>query len=651
MQPQQVERVSVFRPPEYNIRPLWKAEVTESMINRYRMKVDALSYSEQRLSFSFRSPGVGVLLSSNVFCEMQFDVSFPGRSNFKTQMGPVIQRLNPTDILASGANAVAQPGAKVLGFAPKLCYSDGDAFGSCMTNYQVVVNGASLSNARINEYKAVLDRCWYADDVFQKRFHGCGGLPDQYDSVCVSGISYTRTGNADGRDDGMVNAYTGDSGIQKRCENLLACTVGLPDSTAEIPAAERDRRTIRVRFPLNGTGIFTPCAAVGDEMADSNPHRNSCIALPHMNVVSIDILCKDMTECIFRNLSSRLAGDDNDIANGNTQGGIIVKLAEGHVPQLHLEYLRLGAWNQIPQSVDLQCFRISVHDTTSRVNVGTVDIPAALTRSSVNRTLQHALPCIGTDRSVGDHAQTAHFSEGKYIEAIWSGVVTAQCPSYLCFVMQKSSEQYVLGGADADDAVGKEVRSLAENPLVNDTPRRGLISGGETYFLSRNTNASCVPADFELEIQSSIGAYKYAGDAFPFIRTQAELFRDHQRYCTPSYLGGDIQKWKKVGCLLLGADSYIRGLTTDGCAYPLNINAKVRFVNQRQYFDGTAAVGVSAAALLEGVAIQQDLIYAKPLMLQIYPKSSLSVSPSSAILSSQNLSHASGMDLISRKAQ
>ena len=102
---------------------------------------------------------------------------------------------------------------------------------------------------------------------------------------------------------------------------------------------------------------------------------------------------------------------------------------------------------------------------------------------------------------------------------------------------------------------------------------------------------------------------------------------------------------------MLGADSYIRGLTTDGCAYPLNINAKVRFVNQRQYFDGTAAVGVSAGALLEGVAIQQDLIYAKPLMLQIYPQSSLSVSPSSAILSSQNLSHASGMDLISRKAQ
>jgi hypothetical protein len=271
------------------------------------------------------------------------------------------------------------------------------------------------------------------------------------------------------------------------------------------------------------------------------------------------------------------------------------------------------------------------------------------------------MPCIGVDRGTGAGALNAAFSDNKYLEATWTGKVTAQCPSYLCFLLQKSSKQYVLGSAAnaADDAVGRQVVNMLGADVggtltlvggAGNAPAGATIAGAQTYFLSRNTDASASIQQFALEIQSSVGSYVYSGEAAPYLRTKAELFRDHQRYCVPGYLEGDINKWSTHACcLLLGADSFIRGLTTDGVAYPLNINASVKFACQRQYIDGTAACGYNAGASVGGVAIQQDIIHGKPVMLQIYSKSRMTVSPSSALLSSQNMSHASGIDLIARK--
>jgi hypothetical protein len=268
------------------------------------------------------------------------------------------------------------------------------------------------------------------------------------------------------------------------------------------------------------------------------------------------------------------------------------------------------------------------------------------------------MPCIGVDRGEGSiHALNAAFSGQKYLEAKWTGVVTAQCPSYLAWVLQKSSKQYVLGGNAADDGIGKQVQNMQGHD-VNGTltlqagaPANGQVGGCETYFLSRNTDSSASIQQFSLEIQSSSGAYVYSSEAAPFLRSKAELWRDHYRSCVNGYLDGDINKWSTHACiLLLGADSFIRGLTTDGVAYPLSINCTVKFASQRQYIDGTAAVGLSVAAANKGIAIQQDVIQGQPVMLQIYPKSRMTISPSSALLASQNMSHASGLDLIGRKA-
>ena len=652
--PQQIQSASVYRPAWFDAAPEFAAEVTESVANRYRMKVDALSASTKRMSFSVRSPGVSVFLSPNAFVECSFDVTFAGRNTFRTQTGPVVQRLNTENIEAQNADAVAQPNAKILGFASKVCFGSSDAFGSALTNFQLVVNGASISNSRQNTYKTTLEKCWYTPQFFQRNFSQAGGCPDAYDTVAVSGLAHLHgAGNVNGQSDGIINAYTADSGIQKRCQNFIAATVALPAAAV----AAGDKRRIRVRWPVNGVGIFSAGQVGIDQMSDSCPQRRSCMALPHMNILTIDLLFDDLEECLFRNLSSRTAGANNTILANDSSHGVRVSLVPDST-ELHLEYLRFGLWRQLRDSYNLQVYRISVTDASSQEATGCMRIPAALTRSTVNRNLDNAMPCIGVDRGEGSiHALNAAFSGQKYLEAKWTGVVTAQCPSYLAWCLQKSSKQYVLGGNAADDGIGKQVQNMQGHD-VNGTltlqagaPANGQVGGCETYFLSRNTDSSASIQQFSLEIQSSSGAYVYSSEAAPFLRSKAELFRDHYRSCVNGYLDGDINKWSTHACiLLLGADSFIRGLTTDGVAYPLSINCTVKFASQRQYIDGTAAVGLSVAAANKGIAIQQDVIQGQPVMLQIYPKSRMTISPSSALLASQNMSHASGLDLIGRKA-
>jgi len=186
MQPSEpVERVSVYRPPEYTTNT-FQSEVVESALNVFRMKVDATSVDEQRMSFSARSPGLGLVCSSRVFLECDFKI----RSN-KTMsllsLGPQEQQYKqPGAYPAQGAGAAL---AIAVGHADymvrsicKPAFGQGDPFSQCLSSTQLVVNGASLSENRQNEYQFALDQAWFSSDVMKKRFSAAGGPYTQYDT-------------------------------------------------------------------------------------------------------------------------------------------------------------------------------------------------------------------------------------------------------------------------------------------------------------------------------------------------------------------------------------------------------------------------------------------------------------------------------------
>ena len=155
MQASQIQDVQVERPREYRISPQRKASVQESCVNRYRMKISPLAFSTDRASFAWRAPGTGTIMSPNVTLECQFYVIAPTQQDLRTMLSPTWQVVNTrpqTDVNNE---------RRLPAYGSKICFGAGDAFGRAISNYQLTVNGASITQSRQNLWKQAIDRCWF----------------------------------------------------------------------------------------------------------------------------------------------------------------------------------------------------------------------------------------------------------------------------------------------------------------------------------------------------------------------------------------------------------------------------------------------------------------------------------------------------------
>jgi hypothetical protein len=177
--------------------------------------------------------------------------------------------------------------------------------------------------------------------------------------------------------------------------------------------------------------------------------------------------------------------------------------------------------------------------------------------------------------------------------------------------------------------------------------RDGQSAGCRNYAYARNTDSNAAIVKFELEIQASIGSYKYSGETtYPYLKTRQQLWKDHSKNCVPGYCSDEIDIWFKNNCcLLLHCSDWLRGLTTPNTAFPVQLNAKIRFENRREFIDGAACSAQGAF----GPACLHDMIGGEPVMVLCYPNTSLTVTSSSAAVSAANYSHSSGMDLLSSR--
>ena len=647
--PQAIQGISVFRPDEYRLSPEFKTELVSSALQKYRMVVDPLSFDEPRASFSLRAPGQGVILSnSSVYIECRWLIKIPGACEYDTMMGATCQPVSTRDIAAQDTARADE--TYRMGYAPKVAFSQGDGFGKSISNIQISVNGASISNSRLNLYKTMVDKCWMSDDVFATRFSGCGGRYNDYRVQPISGqadaVLSTEAGNgvlAAGAGS-SVSGFTGDRGVSSRIENFMGAIESRPAPTT---ATRRDEFIVVTRWVLHGTGLFSPVVST-DQVSVSCPYKSSMNALAHINNLQIDILFQDLKENLFRYLSARKVGGNNNIANANVQGGIQVRLMGSQPgekgPQLLAEYLRLPSYRGIPASINAQCFRAAVHTATTVEGTGTVAIPANVTRASIARALPDALPCVGFGRSAD--SRTALRSSGKYLTAEWKSLTSAQAPQYLAFVLQKSSSVLCNGGLAADDSVGRTVSNWNYAAGAVPAAADGRAAGLTNYMYARNQDSSASIAQFSLEIQSSIGAYTYSSESYPWIRSKHDLFRDHLKSCPDHYCSNNINIWDKHSpILLLGAQDWLRGLCTTNSSFPIQINAKVRFESHREFVDGHANAALGARS----PAVFQDVIQGTPVCVQFFMGSSMQISPSSALLSSANLSHSQALDILSRQ--
>jgi hypothetical protein len=152
--------------------------------------------------------------------------------------------------------------------------------------------------------------------------------------------------------------------------------------------------------------------------------------------------------------------------------------------------------------------------------------------------------------------------------------------------------------------------------------------------------------DFSLTVLSSVGSYSYSSDAFPSLKKRRELWFDHLKNTVGDYCQNDINIWlKNRCCLLLHISDYIRGLSCENTSFPIQIDCRIKWVNYRNFADGTSAAGLTTI----GPAFFKDVIQGTPIMCQIYTGGAMQITSSSAVTSTANLSHSSAVDILARR--
>ena len=548
--------VSVVRPDSYRLAPGYRVSISESATQVFRMRTEALHFDTGRASFVVKSPGLGVLCQSRVILDFMVDITCPLHMSYDQAVQAVIGSQLRSAVVVNG-DAIVVGGR--MSACPKLVYSGGDAFSKSLSSATITVNGASCSNHNQNLFMRSLMDCWVSPEAYQARFAQCGGCPAKMDARPVSGTSIApRAAYAIASP--IMSGFTGDSGVDIRAKNLQGC---IESFEAPDAVAAGDKIRVRCQVPIWACGLFNPFSPT-DKISDSCPLTRSMVSLCHMNNWSVELLFDDLLENIFRDLGTGdpTAAGGNNLASGNQAGGYTVSLVTTTKPSLETVWLRLPSYRLLPEKITASTFRITTHRESSKRVVGGVAIPTGVLREGVS-ALENALPSVGQCRNAS--GRSAQRSSEKYYESTFTAVQSAQPAQYLFFCFQKSSKLYTLDGyrgnvADSFDYVtGDDGVGAA---LAGDvTSQEG--AGLQIYFFARNADANAAIADFSLTVLSSVGAYTYSSEAFPYQKKKRELWQDHLKNCVSDYCSSDINVWyKDKCCLLLHISDYIRGLST-----------------------------------------------------------------------------------------
>jgi hypothetical protein len=91
---------------------------------------------------------------------------------------------------------------------------------------------------------------------------------------------------------------------------------------------------------------------------------------------------------------------------------------------------------------------------------------------------------------------------------------------------------------------------------------------------------------------------------------------------------------------------FAKGISSSGTAFPCSFNIRCRFENFRQFTDGYGCAGFGQRSC--GLGSAQDVIMGRPVFGMIYPQQALQLNSSSGLLSSQNISHSSAVEMLMR---
>ena len=673
------QSVISIRPAEQEVGvPQFSPSVVSSPSNIYLQEVQASVHDERRMSFTWRSPSSGLVLSPLAYIKFQVLVqSTCDKITREDMIGSLFGEIDGNIGAAVGAfEETLDDGEKRLGYRtrPLLMLGEGCSPENACESKQINLNGSQWSQLSGDLFNRQLDECFVPNDVAQRRWSTCGGPNMRYDSKIVSGavmglsgdtgINAAGTDTHTGGDCGAtpVDGATADSSFSDRMRNFHdqviqhGGTIVLGDVAGDIGVASHTVK-LEIRFPVKGLVFNDLWGCSG--LARSDPRLRMPLGIPNVNTGTITMAFRNLLQTCVRSLGRPCRFDQHVaagvydhgplIASGTStlDDNIVVAYGSAYVPRLELTWIRLPSFRSIPQSSALATYRRDVR----RPNTKNFGLHAFTNDMFIDGQAKTGLLCCGDINAVpstnvirpATEAEAANAASTKFVDVEWTGVAFPQPPSALFFTWQKDTSVYSTKCPVRDTTAARAVAgqagvkvALLQALAVAATDVQKTAIEKAHRYLAQNVASSASICQLELIVQSAIGSFSFRDARSPYLADRDNLWRRHRANCCDGYMKAGRGAWqKRSSCLLLDASDFLLGLqTSPGVSFPVQIDAKIKFANKNAVASGLCFT----TGLTRGRPIFSDIMVGTPVMVGLFNNQILSIASSSAVLSAQAFS-------------
>ena len=688
------DQIINVRSAEMEIQPLFRPSVQSSPANVYIQEVKAQTADESRMSWVWRSPSASLICSPLAYVTFQLKITSTTQQLTKADIVGALR--GSVDQLERG---VACPAATVATSAPfqiaddvyaagegcrsGIVFGEGNCCQNALESMQISINGATWTELSTNLYNRSLSRCYEPLAVQQKAYSTCGGSCLAYDDTPLSGhvlglsnAIISDNQGAVGPTEAAARATCGfkkvegmtmDSSLAQRQKNLASQIVD------RVSDAAFKTITVEVRFPLQG-GPFN--SLWGSKTARSDPRSRMALGIPNLNQGNITLNFKNLRKEVIRRLGRPrlVAGADAYLSQtaNIAADDLTVSFDTTKVPVLELTYIRLPSFRNYPANAVLQIYRNDCRpaDLGQGGKYGEQVFPKGL----FDGMQLTGLRCNGTAYGGSDYTIRPFTADrSKYeFDAVWTGQQFPQVPDYLFFCFQKSSDVYTHKNPLKDlSHVVKEYTITPDNQAATnvrlDTHGHAALTiakgGGNNAiqtavsadaafdqylidrFIAQNQASNAAIMQIKITVQSAVGSWEFRANSEPYLQDRDLLWRRHAQNCNDEYMKAGRAAWQDRGsCALLSSSDFLLGLSTgSGVVFPIILDVRIKFQNRSAVQSGALFSGQ-----VNGACIFEDIIVGTPVMVGLFQKQQLTIAPSSAVLSAQNLSQSTFAAAVSR---
>jgi len=155
-------------------------------------------------------------------------------------------------------------------------------------------------------------------------------------------------------------------------------------------------------------------------------------------------------------------------------------------------------------------------------------------------------------------------------------------------------------------------------------------------YIAQNQDSNAAIMQLEIVVQSAVGSWAFKSSDYPMLQDRDMLWQKHVTNCCDDYVKAGRGKWQdRCSCVLLSCSDFLLGLSSSpGTVFPIILDISCRFANRSAVCSGLAYAGPQCL----GKQTFDDIMVGDPVVVAMFNQQILSITSSSAVLSSQAFS-------------